>query len=264
MASNIVFLFIGIYFSPKALIKRFLALPLIKKRLMNFELCTDSVEGAIKASFYGFKSIELCSALAVGGLTPNFGLIQSCVRQSNLEVHVMLRHREGGFVCDQADVDLMKIDIEAVKRAGAHGVVFGLLNEAHKVSDLNLQLVQMAKSLGLKATFHRAFDFVPDFRIAIKKIVAYGFDRLLTSGLESKAAKGLDVINELQRDHGHLIQIIAGSGINAANALIFANSGIKTLHFTARRSYGETTNLGMGIAMLTDEDKINSILSLFT
>ena len=130
--------------------------------------------------------------------------------------------------------------------------------------DLNLQLVEMAKSLGLKATFHRAFDFVPDFRIAIKKIVAFGFDRLLTSGLESKAEEGLDVIKALQTDYGHLIQILAGSGVNEANALVFANSGIKTLHFTARRSNGDTTKLGMGIAMLTDEDKINSILSVFT
>jgi len=229
---------------------------------MNFELCTDSVEGAIKASYHGFKSIELCSALAVGGLTPNFGLIQTCVRQSNLEVHVMIRHREGGFVCDQADVDMMKIDLEAVKRAGAHGVVFGLLNEENKVSSLNFQLVQLATSLGLKATFHRAFDFVPDFRIAVKKIIAFGFDRLLTSGLESKAEDGLDVINELQSDYGQLIQIIAGSGVNEANALIFANSGINYLHFTARKSDGKDSKLGMGNTMLTDEQKIRSVLSL--
>lgn len=229
---------------------------------MNFELCTDSVEGAIKASFYGFKSIELCSALTVGGLTPNFGLIQTCVRQSNLEVHVMIRHREGGFVCDQADVDMMKIDIEAVKRAGAHGVVFGLLDEDNKVSNLNLQLVEKAKSLGMKTTFHRAFDFVPDFRVAIKKIVTFGFDRLLTSGLESKAIEGIEVINELQTNYGHLIQIIAGSGVNAANALVFANSGIEYLHFTARKSDGIESKLGMGNTMLTDEQKIRSILNL--
>ena len=80
---------------------------------MNFELCTDSVEGAIKASYHNFKSIELCSALSVGGLTPGFGLIQACCEQSKVEVHVMIRHKEGGFVCDQADVDLMILDIQA-------------------------------------------------------------------------------------------------------------------------------------------------------
>jgi copper homeostasis protein len=229
---------------------------------MKFELCTDSVEGAIKASQYGFTSIELCSALTVGGLTPNFGLIKECVDKSELEVHVMIRHREGGFVYHQEDVDLMKIDVEAAKRAGAHGVVFGLLDEDQRVSDYNEQLVGLARSVGLKTTFHRAFDFVPDFRLAIKKIVTLGFDRLLTSGLKGRAEEGLDVIKELQKNYGDVIQIIAGSGINASNALIFEKAGIRYLHFTARKSGGEKVNLGMGQQMITDENKIRAILGL--
>lgn len=229
---------------------------------MKFELCTDSVEGAIKAGYYGFKSVELCSALGVGGLTPGFGLMQACAEQSKAEVHVMIRHREGGFVCDQSDVDLMKSDIKAAKKAGAHGVVFGILDRDNNVSDLNQQLAQEARSNGLKATFHRAFDFVPDHKAAIEKIVAYGFDRLLTSGLKAKAQDGIQLIAELQRSHGNLIQIIAGSGVSADNAMLFAKSGINYLHFTARLPDGEESNLGMGTAMKTDEDKIKSILRL--
>lgn len=230
---------------------------------MNFELCTDSVEGAIKASYYNFKSIELCSALSVGGLTPGFGLIQACCEQSKVEVHVMIRHKEGGFVCDQADVDLMILDIQAAKTAGAHGVVFGVLDSDNNVSDLNQQLVQHAESQGLKTTFHRAFDFVPDYRKAIKTIVGYGFDRLLTSGLEEKAEDGIQVIAELQKVYGNSIQIIAGSGISAENAKIFSNSGIDFLHFTARKSGKENIALGMGVERSTDETKINSIIGLF-
>jgi copper homeostasis protein len=234
----------------------------LKQAEMKFELCTDSVEGAIKASQYGFTSIELCSALTVGGLTPNFGLIKQCVNKTEIEVHVMIRHREGDFVCHQEDVDLMKIDIEAVKRAGAHGVVFGLLDEDHRVSDFNEQLIDLARSLKLKATFHRAFDFVPDYRSAIKKIVGLGFDRLLTSGLKARALEGLDVIKELQKNYGDGIQIIAGSGVNETNALIFAKAGIDYLHFTARKSSGERVSLDMGQLMITDEQKIKSILGL--
>lgn len=230
---------------------------------MNFELCTDSVEGAIKASQHNFRSIELCSALGVGGLTPGFGLIQACCEQSDLEVHVMIRHKEGGFVCDQADVDSMILDIQAAKKAGAHGVVFGVLDSDNHVSDLNQQLVKHARAHGLKTTFHRAFDFVPDYRKAIKTIVANGFDRLLTSGLEEKAEDGIKVIAELQKAYGNSIQIIAGSGISAENARVFSNSGINYLHFTARKPVKESIALGMGVEMLTDEDKINSITGLF-
>ena len=229
---------------------------------MNFELCTDNVEGAIKASHYGFKSIELCSALGVGGLTPSFGLIQACVEQSNVEVHVMIRHKEGGFFCDQTDIEMMKTDIQAAKRAGAHGVVFGVLDSSLNISALNQQLAEHARLQGLKTTFHRAFDFVPDPTKAIKKIITFGFDRLLTSGLQEKAEDGIQVIAELQTSYGNMIQIIAGSGVNAGNAMIFAKTGINYLHFTARKSDGEGTSLGMGTAMLTDEDKIKSILSL--
>lgn len=229
---------------------------------MNFELCTDSVEGAIKADLYGFKSIELCSALCVGGLTPSFGLIQACAERSKVEVHTMIRHREGGFICDQTDVDLMKSDIKIAKKAGAHGVVFGILDIDNTISDMNQQLVQEARSNGLKTTFHRAFDFVPDHKTAIKKIVDYGFDRLLTSGLKEKAEDGIQLIADLQKVHGNVIQIIAGSGVSADNAMIFEGSGIDYLHFTARIPVGEGSDLGMGTAMKTNEDKIKSILSL--
>ena len=77
---------------------------------MNFEICTDSVEGAIVAGELGAKRIELCAALSVGGLTPNYGLIQQCVEKSSVEVHVMLRHKVGGFCYSDKDVELMKID----------------------------------------------------------------------------------------------------------------------------------------------------------
>ena len=88
---------------------------------MNFEICTDSVEGAIMAEKYGIKRIELCSALSVGGLTPSIGLIQQCVKNSTIEVHVMIRHKEGGCCYSEMDITLMKVDIKKAKKAGAKG-----------------------------------------------------------------------------------------------------------------------------------------------
>lgn len=229
---------------------------------MKFELCTDTVEGAIIADQFGFESIELCAALSVGGLTPNFGLIKQCVDRSNVQVHVMIRHKEGGFQVTSDDLILMRQDIQAAKDAGAHGVVFGILDDHNEVAETNKGLVQLAKELGLKATFHRAFDFVPDFRAAIRKVDAFGFDRLLTSGLQPKAEKGIAVIAEMQQNYGHKIQIIAGSGINVGNALKFSGSGIQYLHFTARKPDSEVVPMGMGQRMVTDIDKIQQIINL--
>lgn len=230
---------------------------------MNFELCTDSLEGALIAQKYRFKRIELCSALSVGGLTPSFGLIEQCVKKSNIEVHVMIRHKEGGFNYDTADIELMKLDIKAAKNAGAHGVVFGILDENNEVSNLNKELVKLSKQLDLETTFHRAFDFVSDYKLAVKKIITFGFDRLLTSGLKPTAIQGLNVISNLHANYGNKIQIMAGSGINETNVLKIASLGIKNLHFTARKSSNLPSKLSMGEFMLVDEEKIKNIMAQF-
>ena len=229
---------------------------------MKFELCTDSAEGAALAGNFGFTSVELCSALSIGGLTPNFGLIKQSVRRSKAAIHVMIRHREGGFQATSDDLLLMRLDIEAAKKAGAYGVVFGILDKHNGVDKANKGLVELAEELGLKTTFHRAFDFVPDYNLAMKKILSYGFDRLLTSGLKAKALDGLHLIAELQQDYGDRIQIIAGSGVNEHNAMSFSSAGIDYIHFTARKTKGLTLPMEMGQEMITDTNKIKEIISL--
>lgn len=230
---------------------------------MVFEICTDSVEGAIAAEKHGAKRIELCAALSAGGLTPNIGLIKQCVEKSNVEVNVIIRHKEGGFDYDQADVEIMKVDIKAAKNVGALGVVFGILNTDNTISELNRELVEFTKSMGMEVTFHRAFDFVADYKSAIKTLIEMKFDRLLTSGLRPTAIEGLEVISYLQENHGKEIQIMAGSGVSSSNAGELAATGIQNLHFTARKPSGKTINLSMGDLMVVDEDKIMNIISQF-
>jgi len=230
---------------------------------MIFEVCTDSLDGALAAGKFGAKRIELCSALSVGGLTPNYGLIQTCVEKSSVEVHVIIRPREGDFIYNSQEIEIMKKDIEAAKKAGATGVVFGVLNEKNEISKANKELFDFSKSLVLEVTFHRAFDFVPDYHAAVQKIIEYGFNRLLTSGLEVTAIKGFSVIQELQATYGDKIQIMAGSGISAANVLKLAEAGIENIHFTARKSIPSTNSFSMGENIVVDEDKIRSIVHQF-
>ncbi len=230
---------------------------------MNFELCTDSLNGALAADKFGFKRIELCSALSIGGLTPSVGLIEACVKQSSVEVHVMIRHKEGGFNYTSDDIAIMKADIKAAATAGAHGVVFGNLTDDNLIADANKELLLLAKSLDMQVTFHRAFDFVSDYKIAIKQLIEMDFDRLLTSGLQPKAEQGLEVIKDLQTNYGNKIEIMAGSGVNSSNAIKISNSGVSNLHFTAHKPQGDTLALSMGELMIVDEEKINSIINLF-
>lgn len=229
---------------------------------MNCELCTDSVEGARAAAKYGFKRIELCSALSEGGLTPSYGLIKSCVEAGSAEVHVMIRSIGGSFTCDNDELDVMKLDIIETARAGASGVVFGILDFNNQISSYNLELLELSKSLGLEATFHRAFDQVPNPTESLNQIIDMGFQRLLTSGLKPTAIEGIELIRSLQKTFGDKIQIMAGSGVGENNAIELASTGINNLHFTARYSVGEEL-VGMGSSMKTDERKMEAVRELF-
>ncbi len=229
---------------------------------MIFEVCADSVAGAIAAEKYGAKRIELCSALSVGGLTPSVGLVEECAVNSTVEVHAMLRHREGNFQYTKDDVAIMQKDIIALTKAGAKGVVFGILDEKKEFSELNLPLIEKALENGLEVTFHRAFDFTSSPEKTIEKLIENKVTRLLTSGGKPTAFEGLELITKLQKDYGSDIQIMAGSGVNASNALQIAESGVGNLHFTAKKSVGQVL-LSMGEQTIVDEDKIKSITALF-
>lgn len=229
---------------------------------MNLELCTDSVEGAEMAARYGFKRIELCAALSEGGLTPSFGLTKACAQAAEaVEVHVMIRTRGGGFTCSSSEFKVMAEDVEQAARAGAKGVVFGILEEDGHISQLNSNLCNIARGLGLQATFHRAFDQLAEPFQGVETLIDMNFNRVLTSGSKEKAIDGLELLRDLQSSYGQRIDIMAGSGVNAQNAPAFLSAGIENLHFTARRRSDDKVIQGMGIQMVTDEEKVREILA---
>jgi len=228
---------------------------------MIFELCTDSLDGVLAAQDQQCKRVELCSAMSIGGLTPSYGMVKQCVDMSSVEIHTMIRPREGDFVYSPLEIEIMENNIKQFALLGVKGVVFGVLNPDGSIAEINLQLLKLAKSYQLEVTFHRAFDFVNNVDTAILKLIDVGFDRLLSSGLADTAEIGLPILEKLQSDYGHKIQIMAGSGVSADNVQRFVNSGIKQVHFTARKPISECPQLEMGIKMKVDEVKMKAIIS---
>ena len=227
---------------------------------MKIEFCIDSIDGAIAAKQFGANRVELCSALNVGGLTPSFGLIKQSAEQG-VEVHVMIRHIEGGFTYSKADILIMLQDIKMAKDAGARGVVFGCLTQQNELDfESNIDLIEAAKNLGLEVTFHRAFDFVKNPTEALTSLINFGVDRILTSGQHDKAINGIENIKTLVKQANGEIEIMAGSGVNSSNAVELAATGIDALHFTTHQSSSETEALGMGSRTVVDEGKIKGIL----
>jgi len=197
------------------------------------EVCIDSLESAIAAKVGGADRLEVCSSLMAEGTTPSFGLVKQCVEQVQLPVMMMIRPHDGGFVYRDADIELMVRDIEIGHSLGIQGFVFGVLTEQRQI-DAG-QCRRLLQAVGSKeSTFHRAFDVVPNPIEAFDELIALGFTRLLTSGQQSSAEAGSELIRRLiNRAEGRIV-VLPGAGINLQNAaVIAAQTGATELHSSA-------------------------------
>ena len=181
----------------------------------KLEICVDSLKGLEAAVEGGADRIELCSSLALGGLTPTPSLIVAAV-QCDIPVRVMIRPHQGHFVFDAGDIALMKCDIDMVHQMGLEGVVLGA-NLADGQLDIKTLSELISASEGLKLTLHRSFDLTPEPFIALEQAIELGFDTILTSGCAKSALEGQDLIAQLQQKAAGRIDIMAGSGVTAHN-----------------------------------------------
>ncbi len=203
----------------------------------RIEICANSLESTLVAQAAGAYRVELCAGMPDGGTTPSYGTIIKARNMLNkTKLNVIIRPRGGDFLYSPDEIDIMVHDIEAARRMGVDGVVFGCLT-----ADGELDVCAMKKLIaaadGLSVTFHRAFDRCANPRKVLEQLIELGVDRVLTSGLEPKAEQGLDLIRLLVEQAAGRIIVMPGSGINAGNiSKIAKQSGAVEFHFSGRTS----------------------------
>lgn len=201
---------------------------------MLLEICASSYQSAINAQNAGAHRIELCSELALGGITPSYGLIQKVMENVSIPVHVLIRPRSGNFTYSEEEFAIMKADIELCKEMGCQGIVSGVLKSDNTIDVIKTQeLIALAKPLSF--TFHRAFDWVKNSFEALEVLKTIGVNRILTSGKMSTAQEGIQLLKELEIKAQNQLLILPGSGINSENALQFKEEGFKEIHCSASK-----------------------------
>lgn len=184
------------------------------------EICCGSYYDVVQAYKGGAQRVELNSALHLGGLTPSVGSLILAKRDTNMKIITMVRPRGAGFHYHDEDFATMLADVSSMLENGADGIAFGCLDEHGDIDiEKNKQIIKLIKNAHAEAVFHRAFDCTSDPYKAMETLIDLGVDRVLTSGLEAKAMDGISLIKELQKRYGHQIEILAGSGMNASNAM---------------------------------------------
>jgi len=221
---------------------------------MLLEICANSYRSAIHAENAGANRIELCSELAIGGITPSFGLLKKVTETLKIPMFVLIRPRSGNFTYSDDEFEIMKNDILQCKKLGCNGIVSGILNEDNTIDiERTKALIELAKPLPF--TFHRAFDWVKNPLKAIEQLEDLGIDRVLTSGQETSALKGIELLKQLNEKARSKVTILPGGGINAENAIEFKNAGFSEIHCSAStlKQVIETPKIPMNSASFFDE-----------
>lgn len=197
---------------------------------MLVEICANSLESALNAEKAGANRIELCSELGVGGITPSYGLIAEVKKRLHIPIHVLIRPRSGHFTYSEWDFDIMKRDIELCKDLGVDGIVSGVLHTDFSLDqERTTTLIQVSGKM--KFTFHRAFDWVPNPMETLHKLEDMGADCILSSGQESTAEKGLELLQKLN-DSSKGCTIMAGGGVRLNNCKKISEAGLKAMHLS--------------------------------
>lgn len=196
---------------------------------ITLEVIALTVEDALAAEAGGADRLELVCALTEGGLTPSYGMIEAICRAVRIPVYVMIRPRGGGFVYTPTEADVMVRDAAVARDLGASGVVVGALTPG---GDMDVQTVRrVLAACRLPATFHRAFELLPDKSGALRKLAQLtGVERVLTSGGFGDPLSGAGLLRELV-SWGGPIEVMVGAGVTLENAgAVVRATGARAIH----------------------------------
>lgn len=180
------------------------------------EVCVDSYASAMAAIRGGADRLELCSALAVGGLTPSAALLRQIRRVSHIPIRCLMRPRGGDFLYTPEEIEQMALEIAILRSEGADGFVIGCLTaDGYLDSEAMKPLLEAAEGTGL--TLHRCIDVSRDPMKTYRDAATLGIDTVLTSGAAGNCTAGRDTIAVLLelREEMQGPEVLIGAGVNA-------------------------------------------------
>jgi copper homeostasis protein len=239
---------------------------------MKVEVVVYNYESALIAEKCGANRVELCANEGAGGTSPSLALLQKIKENSNIEVFVMVRPREGDFTYSANEIDLILREIELFKQAGADGIVCAALKSDAQI-DVPIVKKMVAAASPLPFTFHRAFDHVKDPFAALEQLIDCGCARILTSGQEPSVFEGQVLVKQLIQKANGRIGILPGAGVNSQNVKAIVDfTGCNEIHLSAKKMMHRQVDLNSKIQLgsandsnsyqITDEIELMRVLEI--
>jgi|SRR5262245_24122192 len=213
------------------------------------EIIVSTVEDAIAAERGGASRLESISHYEAGGLTPSFDLVRDITSTVKIPARVMLRETEPFVVTDNGEIERLCDAARAFARLPIDGFVLGFLKVARGGHAIDHDLVSRVLDCApnLKATFHRAFEELPDPIKAIGELKRYPqIDCILSRGYGEAWAAELDRFIEWERATRPEMRMLLGGGIDRDAVKIFCKaSPIRAFHVGRAAREGEKIDGGV-------------------
>jgi copper homeostasis protein len=198
------------------------------------EIIVCTVEDAVAAERGGANRLEIISHYEVGGLTPPFDLVREITSTVKLPARVMLRESESFVVTYEGEIERLLDAARAFARLPIEGFVVGFLKETPGGLQIDHDLLSrvLACAPNLKATFHRAFEELPDPIGAIGELKRHPqIDCVLSRGRGEAWAAELDRFFEWERAAHPEIRMLLGGGVDEEAIEVFCkSSSIRAFH----------------------------------
>jgi copper homeostasis protein len=203
-----------------------------QEQILEIIVCT--VEDAVAAERGGANRLEIISHYEAGGLTPPFDLVREITSTVKVPARVMLRESEPFIVTDGIEIERLCDAARAFARLPIDGFVLGFLREAPDGLHIDHDLLSrvLACAPNLKATFHRAFEELPDPIRAIGELKRHPqIDCILSRGRGEAWAAELDRFIEWEIAARPEMRMLLGGGVGKEAIEVFCNgSSIRAFH----------------------------------
>ncbi len=186
------------------------------KKTYKLEACVDGLSSALNAHKQGADQLELCSRLDLDGLSPSPELVKSIIENIPIHTKVMLRTHNNGFSCTTSDIEIIRKEIDALQELGVKEVVFGAIEKDR----LDISLIDKVCTWAnpMKLTVHKAIDTSCDIIADCKRLSDIkGIRSILSSGGQSTAMEGIDMLIKMKEACGDKISLIPAGRITSSN-----------------------------------------------
>jgi len=198
------------------------------------------IDDAITAAKHEVDRYELVSAIELGGLTPNLGVLKLMKQKTTQEIVCMNRPRGGNFVYTDGEFEQMMIDAKDMIEAGADGIVFGFLHEDNSLDiEKTKKMIDLIHSYKKEAIFHKASDCTADISEATRQLVELGIDRIMTNGQakQEDLSDGCAVMKTLIEKYGDKCQFLFGGGVREGNIKrVLTEANATQVHMTSKKT----------------------------